>query len=114
MESAEIASSIWYNKHGNGLCFVYTGPMGVDLDTWMEDPYMYSRLIKDCLFNISVIDASKQNLIEFNKDYNETYISQFDDGILILNFNEYIVNFKINNTSKRIQPYEIIFIKAMI
>ena len=113
MESAEIASSIWYNKYGNGLCFVYTGPMGVDLDTWMEDSYMYSRLIKDCLFNISVIDASKQNLIEFNKDYNETYTSQFDDGILILNFNEYVVNFKINNTSKRIQPYEIIFVKAM-
>lgn len=114
MESVENGASIWCNRYGNGLCFVYTGPMGIDLDTWMEDPFMYTRLIQDCLFHISAIDPLRVNLKEFNTDYNETYITQYEDGVLVLNFNNFAVRMNLNGREIILQPDEIGFIEHRV
>lgn len=111
MKNVENGASIWYNRYGNGLCFVYTGPMGTDLDTWMEDPFMYTRLIQDCLFHISSIDPSRENLREYNKDFNEIYVTQFEEHVLVLNFNDFEVRMNLSGRERTFQSDEIVFIE---
>lgn len=111
MESVKNGGTIWYNRYGSGFCFVYTGPMGTDLDTWMEDPFMYTRLIQDCLFNISAIEPSRENLKEFNKNYNEFYVTQYENGVLMLNFNNFDARVNLEGREIMLQPDEIVYIE---
>ncbi len=103
-------ASIWCNRHGGGLSFVYTGPMGIDLDIWMEDPYMYARLIQDCLFNITAFDPSRQNLSEYHAAENDVFATRFSDGTLVVNLNDDSVIWELDGPQHTIPPNEIILV----
>ena len=104
-------ASIWCNRHGSGLCFVYTGPMGIDLDTWMEDPTMYARLIQDCLFNIEAFDASRQNLPGLRATGNDVFATRFADGTLVVNLSDDAVIWGQHERQHTIPSNEIVFIQ---
>jgi hypothetical protein len=84
--------------------------MGIDLDTWMEDPTMYTHLIQDCLFNIEAFDASRQNLQEFRATGNDIFATRFADGTLVVNLSDDAVIWEQHERQYTIPSNEIIFV----
>ena len=110
-EAHRRGASIWCNRYGGGLSFVYTGPMGIDLDTWMEDPTMYTRLIQDCLFNITAFDAAWKNLLQLHAAGNDVFATQFADGVLVVNLSDAGVIWEYHQRQYTIPSNEIVFVQ---
>ena len=85
--------------------------MGIDLDTWMEDPTMYARLIQDCLFNIEAFDASRQNLPGLRATGNDVFATRFADGTLVVNLSDDAVIWGQHERQHTIPSNEIVFIQ---